>query len=63
LGTKDLGNVTFGDRDLGFLFISRYPLASTTKWIEENEKEVLAWDFADTDRAIYLTKELKVVAI
>jgi hypothetical protein len=46
------------------LLISRYPLASTKKWIEENEKEVLNWTFsAQNTRRIYLSKELKVVAI
>jgi hypothetical protein len=45
------------------LFISRYPLGSTKKWIEENEKEVLAWDFTNDDRIIYLSIELKVVVI
>jgi hypothetical protein len=38
------------------LLISRCPLGSTKKWIEENEKEVLAWDFgAGNSRKIYLT--------
>jgi hypothetical protein len=46
------------------LLISRYPLASTKKWIEENEKEVLNWDFsAENGRTIYLTDEMKVVPI
>jgi hypothetical protein len=44
------------------LQISRYPLASTKKWIEENKKEVSTWDFTTT-RTIRLSKELKVVAI
>jgi hypothetical protein len=47
-----------------YLLISRYPLASTKKWIEENEKEVLVYDLnEDKDRRIYLTEELKIVAI
>jgi hypothetical protein len=46
------------------LLISRYPQASTKKWIVENEKEVLNSDFsAQNDRTIYLCKYLKVVAI
>jgi hypothetical protein len=46
------------------LLISRYPLASTKKWIEENEKEVMNWDFrAQNGRRIYLSRELKVVPI
>jgi hypothetical protein len=44
------------------LQISRYPLASTKKWIEENEKEVLNWEFG-ADKTIYLSGELRVVAI
>jgi hypothetical protein len=44
------------------LLISRYPLASTKKWIEENEKEVFNWDLT-TARTICLTEELKVVPI
>jgi hypothetical protein len=43
--------------------ISRCPLGSTKKWIEENEKEVLAWDFRTNDRTIYLSDELNVVPI
>jgi hypothetical protein len=46
-----------------FLLISRYPLASTKKWIEENEKEVLAWEVSEVDdRKISLTDELQIVA-
>jgi hypothetical protein len=45
------------------LLISRYPLASTKQWIVENEKEVLNWYFANTDRAIFLIEGMKVVAI
>jgi hypothetical protein len=46
------------------LQISRYPLASTKKWIEENEKEVLNWKFSTQNgRRIYLSRELKVGAI
>jgi hypothetical protein len=48
------------------LLISRCPLGSTKKWIEENVKEALNWDFGegnDNGRKIYLTDELKVVPI
>jgi hypothetical protein len=46
------------------LRISRYPLASNKKWIEENEKEVLNWDFSEENcSTIYLSRELKVVPI
>jgi hypothetical protein len=45
-----------------FLLISRYPQASSKKWIEENEKEVLNWEFVG-DETIYLCKDLKVVGI
>jgi hypothetical protein len=44
------------------LMILRYPLASTKKWIVENEKEVRNWEFG-ADKTIYLCSELKVVAI
>jgi hypothetical protein len=44
------------------LLISRYPLGSTKKWIEQNEKEALNWEFG-ADKTIYLSSELKVVAI
>jgi hypothetical protein len=44
------------------LLISRYPLGSTKKWIEENEKDVLAWDFRIyNEKTIYLSEESKVV--
>jgi hypothetical protein len=45
------------------LKISRYPLASTKKWIEENEKEIFNWDSPGSCRTICLTEELKIVAI
>jgi hypothetical protein len=46
------------------LLIARFPLVSTKKWIVENEKEVLNWDFCGKNgRKIYLSNELKVVAI
>jgi hypothetical protein len=46
------------------LLISRYPLGSTKKWIEENEKEALNWDFrADNNRTISLTDVLKIGGI
>jgi hypothetical protein len=46
------------------LLISRYPLGSTKKWIEENEKEILTWVYSATNgRTIYLSDELKVVPI
>jgi hypothetical protein len=44
------------------LLISRYPLASTKKWIVENEKEVLNWKVG-ADKTIYFSDELRVVAI
>jgi hypothetical protein len=44
------------------LLISRYPLGSTKQWIVENEKEILNWDFG-AEKTIYLSNELKVVAI
>jgi hypothetical protein len=45
------------------LLISRYPLTSTKKWIEENKK-VLAWNFnVLNEKTIYLSEELKVVRI
>jgi hypothetical protein len=50
------------DWEVVVLLISRYPLASTKKWIEENEKEVLDWEFS-TDKTIHLSDELKVVPI
>jgi hypothetical protein len=44
------------------LQISRYPLAATKKWIEENEKEVM--DLNSVCRTtILLTEVLKVVPI
>jgi hypothetical protein len=47
-----------------YLLISRYPQASTKKWIVDNEKEILDWDFSkDNDRKIYLTDKLKIGAI
>jgi hypothetical protein len=45
------------------LLISRYPRASTKKWIVANEKEVFNWDFRNTARIISLSEELKVVPI
>jgi hypothetical protein len=47
------------------LLISRYPLASTNKWIAENEKEALNWDYnaKNGSRTIYLSEELKGVEI
>jgi hypothetical protein len=42
------------------LLISRYPLASNKKWIVENEKDALKWDFSGY-RTIYLSEDLKVV--
>jgi hypothetical protein len=46
------------------LLISRYPLASTKKWIVENEKEVSNWDLSTVSRrTICLNQELKIVAI
>jgi hypothetical protein len=47
------------------ILISRYPQESTKKWIVENEIEVLNWEFSATKngRTIYLSQELKVVAI
>jgi hypothetical protein len=45
------------------LLISRYPLESTKKWIEENKKEVFDWDFSEVNRLIYLDEELKTVKI
>jgi hypothetical protein len=46
------------------LLISRYPLASTKKWIAENEKEALTWHFrVYNEKRIYLSEELKVVPI
>jgi hypothetical protein len=48
------------------LLISRYPLASTKKWIVANEKEVLNLDFFEGyahRRIIYLSDELNVVQI
>jgi hypothetical protein len=44
------------------LQISRYPLASTKEWIDENEKEILNWE-CGADKTICLIGELKVVAI
>jgi hypothetical protein len=41
------------------LLISRYPLASAKKWIEEKEKEVLAWDSNAQNGIIYLSEELE----
>jgi hypothetical protein len=51
-------------REYVVLLISRYPLASTKKWIVENEKELLNLEFnaVENDRTIYLVKELKVIA-
>jgi hypothetical protein len=45
------------------LLISRYPRASTKKWIEENENEVLAWEFGEEDKKIQLSDELEIVPI
>jgi hypothetical protein len=46
------------------LLISCYPLASTKKWIEENEKEVLNLiNYARSGKTIYLSDELKFVPI
>jgi hypothetical protein len=45
------------------LLISRYPIASTKKWIVANEKDALNWDFKTNDRIISLSLELKVVGI
>jgi hypothetical protein len=46
------------------LQISRCPLASTKKWIEENENEILSWDISEyNEKTIHLTQELKVVQI
>jgi hypothetical protein len=46
------------------LLISRCPLGSTKKWIEENEKEVLDFYFCDYhEKTIYLSQGLKVVPI
>jgi hypothetical protein len=44
------------------LLISRYPQASTKKWIEENEKDVLILNLNET-RRIYLSDNLEVAAI
>jgi hypothetical protein len=46
------------------LLVSRYPLSSTKKWIEENKKEVLDYDFSQVNRTIALdNEELKTVKI
>jgi hypothetical protein len=39
------------------LLISRYPLESTKKWIVENEKEVMNWEFSTQNcKRIYLSR-------
>jgi hypothetical protein len=45
------------------LLISRYPRASTKKWIMANEKEVFNWDYGNNDRTISLSEGLEVVPI
>jgi hypothetical protein len=45
------------------LLVSRHPLESTKKWIEENKKEVLDWDFAEMNSMIALHEELKTVNV
>jgi hypothetical protein len=42
------------------LLISRYPLASTKKWIVANEKDVYNWNFycTNTNRKICLPEKL-----
>jgi hypothetical protein len=45
------------------LLISRYPRASTNKWIVANEKEVCNFGDTNTNRKIWLSDALKGVAI
>jgi hypothetical protein len=59
---KEVVNVpNWGEEDL--LLISRYPRASTKKWIVANEGEVFNWEYANNARSIYLPEEMEVVAI
>jgi hypothetical protein len=36
------------------VLISRYPSNAGKKWVEENEKEVIEWDFDEQNRRILL---------
>jgi hypothetical protein len=45
------------------LLISRYPLDSTKRWIDENEKEVLEWNFFELSRTVYLSHHLEIGAM
>jgi hypothetical protein len=45
------------------LLISRYPRASTNKWIVANEKEVSNYGDTNTNRKIWLSDEMYDVAI
>jgi hypothetical protein len=45
-------------QDDKLVIISRYPNDAGKGWIEENEKEVLDWDFYEQNRRIHLRKHM-----
>jgi hypothetical protein len=47
-------------RNVKVLIFSRYPIGSAKKWIEDNEKEVLEWQFYEQQRGIYLDEDLQM---
>jgi hypothetical protein len=59
--TKVITDPDFDEKEV-LLLISRYPRASTNKWIVANEKEVFNWDIGTCGRSIYLPEEMEVVA-
>jgi hypothetical protein len=42
------------------LLISRYPMEANDKWIEENENEILDWDFSQQNRQINLEENMTI---
>jgi hypothetical protein len=38
----------------GMLLFSRYPMEASKKWVKDNEKEILNWNFDKMKRKIYL---------
>jgi hypothetical protein len=47
-------------RNAKVLLFSRYPIGSTKKWIEDNENEVLEWNFYEQQRKISLDEDLEM---
>jgi hypothetical protein len=53
--------VNTGDEELGMLLIWRYPLKAAKKWIDANEKEIMAdWNNEELNRKITLPVGLTI---